>query len=158
MSLVVGHVRRGEGHMRCFHLCLHNLCWGCRICDQSVLASECYFWMILWVRHLLEDLMGFPGGSTCKESACQCRRRGYDPWVRKICRIRKWQPTPVFLPGESLWTEEFGGLQYIGSQRVRHNLATKQQHRGPDTQPVNAEMITVVGMVMVLGVGSSVRH
>ena len=93
--------------------------------------------------------MGFPGGSTGKESACQCRRRGYDPWVRKICRIRKWQPTPVFLPGESLWTEEFGGLQYIGSQRVRHNLATKQQHRGPDTQPVNAEMITVVGMVMV---------
>ena len=37
-------------------------------------------------------------------------------------------------------------------------FTTKQQHRGPDTQPVNAEMITVVGMVMVLGVGSSVRH
>ena len=26
----------------------------------------------------------FPGGSVVKESACQCRRRGFDPWVRKI--------------------------------------------------------------------------
>ena len=25
------------------------------------------------------------------------------------------------------WTEELGGLQSMGSQRVRHNLATKQQ-------------------------------
>ena len=102
--------------------------------------------------------MGFPGGSTGKESACQCRRRGYDPWVRKIRRSGKWQPTPVFLPGESPWTEEFGGLQSIGPQRVRHNLATKQHQRGPDTQPVNAEMTTVVGVVMVLGAGSYVRH
>ena len=31
------------------------------------------------------------------------------------------QPTPVFLPGESPWTEEPGGLQSIGLQRVRHN-------------------------------------
>ena len=31
-----------------------------------------------------------------------------------------WQPTPVFLPGESPRTEDLGGLQSIGSQRVRH--------------------------------------
>ena len=34
----------------------------------------------------------------------QCRRRercGFDPWAGKIPRRRKWQPTPVFLPGES---------------------------------------------------------
>ena len=36
-----------------------------------------------------------------KESTCQCRRRGFDPWVRKIPWRRKWQPTPVFLPGRS---------------------------------------------------------
>ena len=29
---------------------------------------------------------------------------------------RNWQPTPVFLPGESLWTEEPGGLQSMGPQ------------------------------------------
>ena len=30
-----------------------------------------------------------------------CRRFGFDPWVGKIPWRRKWQPTPVFLPGES---------------------------------------------------------
>ena len=29
--------------------------------------------------------------------------------------------TPVFLPGESLWTEEPGRLQSVGSQGVGHN-------------------------------------
>jgi len=29
-----------------------------------------------------------------------CRRPGFNPWVRKITWRRKWQPTPVFLPGE----------------------------------------------------------
>ena len=27
----------------------------------------------------------------------------------------------AFLPGESLWTEEPGGLQSMGSQKVRHD-------------------------------------
>ena len=34
----------------------------------------------------------------------QCRRHrrcGFDPWVGKIAWRRAWQPTPVFLPGES---------------------------------------------------------
>ena len=29
-----------------------------------------------------------------------CRRPRFDPWVRKIPWRRKWQPTPIFLPGE----------------------------------------------------------
>jgi len=33
---------------------------------------------------------------------------------------------PIFLPGESPWTEKPGGLQSMGSQRVGHNWATKQ--------------------------------
>ena len=40
----------------------------------------------------------------------------FGPWVGKIPWRRKWQPTAVFLPGESPWTEEFGGLQSMGSQ------------------------------------------
>ena len=38
-----------------------------------------------------------------KESDCQCRRHrrfGFDLWVRKIPWRRKWQPTPLFLPGQ----------------------------------------------------------
>ena len=47
---------------------------------------------------------GFPCGTSGKESACQCRRckrHGFNPWVRKIPWRKKWQPTPVFLPGET---------------------------------------------------------
>ena len=43
---------------------------------------------------------GFPRGLIGKESTCQCRRRGFEPWVRKIPWRRKWKPTPVFLPVE----------------------------------------------------------
>ena len=41
--------------------------------------------------------------SSDKESACQCRRcrrLWFDPWVSKMLWRRKWQPAPVFLPGE----------------------------------------------------------
>ena len=36
-----------------------------------------------------------------KESTCQFRRHGFNPWVRKNPCRRAWQPTPVFLPGTS---------------------------------------------------------
>ena len=52
-----------------------------------------------------------------------------ETWVRsrvgKIAWRRAWQPTPVFLPGESPWTEEPGGLQSTGLQRLGHSWATK---------------------------------
>ena len=49
----------------------------------------------------LPIFMGFPGGSDSKESAWQCRRCGFDTWVGKNPWRRTWQPTLVFLPGES---------------------------------------------------------
>ena len=48
--------------------------------------------------------MGFPGGTNGKRPGCQCRRGnrcGFDPWIGKIPWWRAWQPTEVFLPGES---------------------------------------------------------
>ena len=45
-----------------------------------------------------------PGGASGKEFTCQCQRHKrckFDPWVGKIPTRREWQPTPVFLPGES---------------------------------------------------------
>ena len=48
--------------------------------------------------------MDFPGGASGKEPTHQCRRckrRGFDPWVRKILWRTEWQSTPLFLPGES---------------------------------------------------------
>ena len=45
--------------------------------------------------------MGLPGGSDGKESACNARDMGLDPWVRNIPWRRKCQPTSVLLPEES---------------------------------------------------------
>ena len=60
---------------------------------------------------------GFPGGTSGKEPTCQCRRLKryrFDFWVGKIPWRRSWQPSPVFLPRESPWTKEPGGLQSMG--------------------------------------------
>ena len=48
--------------------------------------------------------LGIPGDASGEEPACQCRRckrHRFDPWVGKIPWRTAWQPTPVFLPGES---------------------------------------------------------
>ena len=45
-------------------------------------------------------LLIFPAGSDCRV-CLQCRRPGFDHWVRKIPWRKKWQPILVFLPGKS---------------------------------------------------------
>ena len=67
---------------------------------------------------------GFSGGTSGKETTCQCRRQKrcrFYPWVGKIPWRSAWQPISVFLSGESSWTEEPGGLQFTESQRVGHD-------------------------------------
>ena len=47
---------------------------------------------------------GLPRWHSGKDSACQRRRRkrlGFSPWFEKTPWRRKWQPTPVFVPGKS---------------------------------------------------------
>ena len=46
------------------------------------------------------------------------RETWVDPWVGKICLERKWQPSPVFLPGKSSGWRSLVRLQSMGSQRV----------------------------------------
>ena len=74
---------------------------------------------------LTVPLLGFQGGTSGKKKpTCQCRRlkrHGFNPWVGKIPWRRAWQLTSVFLPGESPWTEEPGGLQSMGQQRVGYD-------------------------------------
>ena len=43
--------------------------------------------------------MGFPGSSVVKESACQCRTQ-VQSLGQEDPLSRKWQPTPIFLPGK----------------------------------------------------------
>ena len=63
---------------------------------------------------------------TGKESVCQCERNKrcrFNAWVRKIPWRKKWQPTPVFLPGESHEKRSLVGYSPCGSQKVGHDWA-----------------------------------
>ena len=67
-----------------------------------VLGSSCSLLLLLLLPLLQEG--GFPGGSVGKGSTGNAGDSGrckFNPWVRKIPWRRVWQPTPVFLPGES---------------------------------------------------------
>ena len=72
---------------------------------------------------------GLPWWLNGKESTFQCRRRAFDSWTGKIPWRKKWPSTPLFFAWKIPWGggEEPGGLQSMGSQRVGHNWATKQQ-------------------------------
>ena len=53
-----------------------------------------------------------------------------DAWAEKIPWRRKWQPTPVLLPGKSHGQRSLAGYSPGGWQRVRgHDLATVQQQQ-----------------------------
>ena len=68
---------------------------------------------------LLES--GLPRWRSGKESTCQCRRckrHRFDAWVGKIPWRRKWQPTPVFLPGKSHGQRNLAGYSPWGSKEL----------------------------------------
>ena len=54
----------------------------------------------------------------------KCRRPGLSLWVREMPWGRAWKPNSSILAGRILWSEELGGLQSMGLQRVRHDWAT----------------------------------
>ena len=66
-----------------------------------------------------------------KESAWQCRRlkrHGLAPWVRKIPWRRKWQPTPVFLPGKSHGQRSLVSYSPWGCKELDMTEVTKDTH------------------------------
>ena len=76
--------------------------------------------------------VGFPGGSDGKEFACNAEDMGLIPGLGRSpgegmathANILAWR-----IP----WTEELGGLQSTGSQRVGHNQATNTLSNIPHT-------------------------
>ena len=56
----------------------------------------------------------------------QCRRRGFDPWVRKIACSRKWLPTAVFLPGDSHGQRSLAGYRQLGCKTIGHDCTTQR--------------------------------
>ena len=70
--------------------------WEARVC----VCIKCMY-MYMYIHSLVAQLIKDPPAMR-------------KTWVEKIPWRRAWQPTPVFLPGESSWTEESDGLQPIG--------------------------------------------
>ena len=91
------------------------LLWGRTELDWSDLAAARCIWACL-----LAQMIKNP--PAMQETRVQSQ--GQEDTQR-----RKWQPTPVFLPGESPWTKRPGELQSMRSQRVRHDRATKHKHK-----------------------------
>ena len=65
--------------------------------------------------------MGFPAGTSGKESICYAGDLvicGLDPWVKKVPCRRAWQPTPVYLPGESHGQKSLAGYRPWGLKEL----------------------------------------
>ena len=97
-----GHCNSNTGHGKCgsFHLgawdhsANNKLCFTTPLPGEEVLLCPCSEELTSWAVFLVEVF--------CLLRIClQCRRPGFNPWVGKIPWSRKWQPTPVFSPGES---------------------------------------------------------
>jgi len=89
-----------------------SVIWSSRCLLREVILGRVWISLL----HGITYIVGFLGGASSKELACQCRRLkrlGFNPWVGKIPWRRKWQFTPVFLPGQS------PGQRSLESQRVR---------------------------------------
>ena len=73
----------------------------------------------------------FPRWLSGKESAYQCKRHRrctFGPWVGKIPWRRKWQPTPVFLPGESHGQWSLAGYTLWGRKESDVTEVTYHAH------------------------------
>ena len=87
----------------------------------------------------LHKIWGFPGDVSGKEPTCQCRRHKrheFDPWVGKITWRMKWQPTLLFLPGES-HGQECGGLQSTVESDTTQQLNDNNNIQNPSLSCVS---------------------
>ena len=79
-----------------------------------------------WLRR---HFYGFLWWLSSKESICQCRRPGFNFWVRKIPQTRKWHAIPVFLPRLSHGQRNLVGYSPLGrkesdrTERLTHTYS-----------------------------------
>ena len=113
-----------------------SLQWRCALIPQRVqklcLSSQTlphlpsvFIWLILiWILYGKTNYKASPAAQMVKASTYNAGDLGFHPWVGKIPWRRKWHPHSSTLAWKIPWTEEPGGLQSMGWQRVRHDWAT----------------------------------
>ena len=102
----------GVGCHALIHICVCVCIYLC-VCVCVIYIYITYIFLYIYRQ------MGLPWWLRWERISLQCRKPGFHPWVGKIPYMRAWQPTPIFLPGESPWTEEPGRLQSMRLYRVR---------------------------------------
>ena len=83
-----------------------------------------------WLCSNLSWKWGVPWWLSGKESTYQSRSCRFHPWVEKIPWRRKWQPTPVFLPGESHGQRSLAGYS-PWCLRIRTQLSDNKAENDP---------------------------
>ena len=83
------------------------------------------------------------------------RRCGFHPWVpwRK-----KWQPTPVFLPGKSHGQRSLAGYSLRGHKKNEHNLTTKQQLNNKRELNLRSILSAQLKCTLMLTIGSVLKN
>ena len=83
--------------LQCCYRCAAK--WFIYVCIYNI------YLLYIYISLSRSKYIYLPGGASGKEPAFQCgrhKRHGFNPWVKKIPWRKEWQPTPVFLPGESI--------------------------------------------------------
>ena len=92
--------------------------------NSFIFFSKILVKCLLYTRHLF-SVHGMGGERIC----LQCRRPGFDSWVRKIPWRRTWQPTPVFLLGKFHGQRSLAGCSPWGHKsRTRLSDQTSTTH------------------------------
>ena len=99
---------------------------------------------------LIRCLSSLPWWLSGKESACQCRRPGFNPWVGKIPWRKAWLRTPVFLPRESQGQR----LRSMGSQRGGHSWAKNTSTSTSETRLWNSKAEVILKFMKAAFPGS----
>ena len=109
------------GYVPWFHR-VQKLC----VSSQTVPHLPCVFisLILIWMLYNKTNYKGFPGGSDGKSVCLQCGRPGVPSLGREDPLEKEMAPHSSSLAWKIPWTEEPGGLQSMGSQRVGHNWAT----------------------------------
>ena len=85
----------------------HTLCLGKQLQEKPILTLTSSL-----------ETEGLPWWLSGKESFCQCRRLGLDPWDREIPWRRNWQHTPASLPGKSHGQKSLVGYSARGRREL----------------------------------------
>ena len=125
------------------------------ITGRKILGKDGRFKKFSFLRNTL-SCTGPPRWLSRKEYTCHCRRckrYGFDPWIGKIPWRRKWQPTPVFLPGESHGQRSLKGNSPWGckeSDMTKHTC-TSYIHDIKGTMPY----ILYIHILLYIAIGDS---